>query len=665
MEIEKFISQQIERQFPAIYREDGPELVSFVKAYYEWMEDTNNQSTHVARRMFEYRDIDTTLDSMLLFFKNKYMADMPYTPETVRFIVKNILDMYRRKGSDEGLRLFFRMFYNTSISISYPGGAMLRPSASEWFVGRYLQLFPENPENFKNIIGKPIYGSVSKAEGVVNNALFTVLNGAVTPIIYIDEVKGSFVGYDNVYIDGTKRGVVYGSMTELEVVDDPANESGNVVGQILTTNQSDGIGGKALVTSVTSRVTGEAEFTLFDGGYGYTIDGSEIIISDQLLFLPNEERVFELLETVKDQFNVEGIVVGQDDVKVGVKISGNTGFTNTSIIETVDRETNFTLAHTQITPINRSAAAEVGSIDYSSNVSIITDNISNFLDVPLDSSNFNTVPPALVAMSGNTDPTTLATPLNIAFDLSPITVGRVATLAGINPGEYTNDIFVLILDSIINTLDIKDQILYLDIVVPSYYQIGRIITQNGISAVVKKVINNAIYVTPFSFSRFQAGVNINYEDNTDLVAAVEIDYNSGNYGLNADLQAKIEFAIGKITGLRVIDSGYGYRHRAVISLKNADGNNVVKARVSARGQGTTEGNWRSTASHLNYDSGQKLQDSFYYQAFSYEVNSKIDINTYEQFLKEIAHVAGTKFFGNFLYDETLDVSSDIDIVINL
>ena len=89
MNIEKFISYQIENQFPAIYREDGAELVDFMKSYYEFLETDNRQSVYVNRRLYEYRDIDTTLDSMLLFYHKKYLSDLPFNQETIRFIVKN------------------------------------------------------------------------------------------------------------------------------------------------------------------------------------------------------------------------------------------------------------------------------------------------------------------------------------------------------------------------------------------------------------------------------------------------------------------------------------------------------------------------------------------------------------------------------------------------
>ena len=40
-DITKTISHIIESQFPAYYREQGAELVAFIKAYYEFLESSN------------------------------------------------------------------------------------------------------------------------------------------------------------------------------------------------------------------------------------------------------------------------------------------------------------------------------------------------------------------------------------------------------------------------------------------------------------------------------------------------------------------------------------------------------------------------------------------------------------------------------------------------
>lgn len=143
MEIEKNIAFFIREQFPNIYKEDGPELVALVEDYYRFLETQENQSLYVARRLFEYKDIDTTLAELLLFFKKKFLDDLPLKENTIKFIVKNILDLYRRKGTPAGIELFFAIFFQEfDINIVYPADKMLKVSNSRWRRGVYLQMIP-------------------------------------------------------------------------------------------------------------------------------------------------------------------------------------------------------------------------------------------------------------------------------------------------------------------------------------------------------------------------------------------------------------------------------------------------------------------------------------------------------------------------------------------
>ena len=66
--IEKLISPLIESQFPSFYKEEGPQFIAFVKAYYEWMEDEGSQ-TNKTRNLFSTRDIDLTADAFVENFK--------------------------------------------------------------------------------------------------------------------------------------------------------------------------------------------------------------------------------------------------------------------------------------------------------------------------------------------------------------------------------------------------------------------------------------------------------------------------------------------------------------------------------------------------------------------------------------------------------------------
>ena len=76
--IEKFNSNFIPGQFPDFYEEDGIDFVGFLQLYYEWAESqkdiTSGNPNFIAasRNLFDYRDIDNTLEQFLslTFSKN-------------------------------------------------------------------------------------------------------------------------------------------------------------------------------------------------------------------------------------------------------------------------------------------------------------------------------------------------------------------------------------------------------------------------------------------------------------------------------------------------------------------------------------------------------------------------------------------------------------------
>jgi len=65
--------------------------------------------------------------------------------------------------------------------------------------------------------------------------------------------------------------------------------------------------------------------------------------------------------------------------------------------------------------------------------------------------------------------------------------------------------------------------------------------------------------------------------------------------------------------------------------------------ASISGNFTPKGQTRDDTGQLS--SSQKLQDSRYYQAFSYAIRSGLDVESYESLIKELAHPAGMKMFG--------------------
>ena len=119
-DLEKLISPLIESQFPSIYREEGPTFVAFVRAYFEWLEQTN-QVIYDARRLPTWRDIDTTLDEFIDYFRKKYMHGIPLDVALdKRLLQKHIKELYSSKGTERGLELLFRILFNEDINVYSP-----------------------------------------------------------------------------------------------------------------------------------------------------------------------------------------------------------------------------------------------------------------------------------------------------------------------------------------------------------------------------------------------------------------------------------------------------------------------------------------------------------------------------------------------------------------
>lgn len=703
MTIEKSISFHIERQFPAIYREEGRELVQFTKEYYKFLESTDNQSLYNGRRIYEYRDVDTTLNRMLIFFKNKYLADLPFDDTTVRLIVKNILGLYRRKGTQDGLELFFRLFYNEDVKVYYPSRDMLRPSDSEWKRGRYLQMIPNdnvftstkttNTYTYADIVGRTIVGETSRARAIVDKINFIVINRTLTPIIFINDIVNNFIGLEGIIceIDGIpiKFGTINGSFTQVTIDTNYKGTTGNEIGDIVTFDTpSDGIGARGLVTGVTETFTGIVEYNIIDGGWGYSVGSTSLLASNQIIFLDNTGGKFTLLETLEDTAGNRGVVIGQNDISIGVRSEPGDEFSDDYVISTVDRDTNVTLnslsgpVAIRVVAKNESSPGQLypetantadvilAEIENTETVSLIFDVIGDFTSVTLDAVNYNAAP-AVRPMSGTADPVTIATALEDAFDLTPVELGSIVRFDNVNPGaDYVNDVFALAYDTRITLFERKPQEVTLADI-PATISVGDEVTQGGIGGKVIAIQDTTITVIPYTYYGFNTTDPIVYGGEEWEVIAISTNFESQNFaGYNANIDAVTSFGVGRITNIDVIDSGYGYVHQEAASIIDASGTVATIGTISARGQGSTGGYWASLDSHLNgyttnngtltyFDSGKKIQDSEYYQEYSYEVQSKLGIESYETDLKEITHVAGTKVFGKFNLESEISSQADI------
>lgn len=141
---------------------------------------------------------------------------------------------------------------------------------------------------------------------------------------------------------------------------------------------------------------------------------------------------------------------------------------------------------------------------------------------------------------------------------------------------------------------------------------------------------------------------------------------------------------GKIVDVTVDDPGAGFQTVPMIIIKSETGSGGVlspvlgdrfptyltEAKVVLGPIGRLQGRFKNTNSFLNSD--KYLQDSYYYQVYSYEIQSSQNFNQYKEILKNAFHVSGTEMFGKVVVSKDIEVDVDsiyefelIDGIINV
>jgi len=271
------IAPFVAKQFPAFYNEEGPNFIQFVKAYYEWLDEQG--PTFKARRLEQYTDIDSTVDDYITYFTNKYLNGIPTSIlANKKLLEKHILDLYRTKGTVEGIKLLFRLLYNLDANIYLPQDDVLKISDGKWVKRKFLEI-EDNSNNF-TYIKKQITGSTSGATAHVEDVVQINYGGKINYLFYITNIQtGSnglgFVAGERLLYDGLnikQSSKILGSLVSADVL---GSTEDNYIGEVLIPfNVPQGEGAKFVVSGLIDpiRTKGYITFRLLDGGEGYTLN---------------------------------------------------------------------------------------------------------------------------------------------------------------------------------------------------------------------------------------------------------------------------------------------------------------------------------------------------------------------------------------------------------
>ena len=166
--------------------------------------------------LLDYKDIDRTVERFFGNFKDEFMATIPSKLASgvdKRAVTKNIVDLYRTKGTSEGHKLFFKMLLDENVEIYYPSEDILAASDGDWSYTTLLRLDKGLVITDPNVLvgaslvqnNKPLSSAVNKATCYVESVktFFNGIKEVMELSINRDTIRGTFVEGEKVYVTGT------------------------------------------------------------------------------------------------------------------------------------------------------------------------------------------------------------------------------------------------------------------------------------------------------------------------------------------------------------------------------------------------------------------------------------------------------------------------------
>lgn len=612
----KNIAPLVKHQFPDFYREEGDNFVQFIAAYYEWMDEQGPIAK--SRNLIETSDIDGVSEEYIDFFFSKYMNGIPKDVLSDKALLeKHILDVYRSKGSIEGLKLLFRLLYNIEIEVFIPQDDVLMLSDGKWSRKQYIEV-EERSLNY-TYDNKLIRGTTSGATAYVMSVAKINQQVNSSHILYLTDivpgpsgdlfVPGEYVMYEGLDIRQATliRGSVVGAIVS-------GSDENHAPGDILTTESTSGSGLQFEVKTILDpeQAKGYINFKLLKGGYGYAVDSPV---------------------TVTRKFASEGSGAG---FKVG-SISNTSLFTyNTNLI---DPEANTIIAPAN-TQFNANSAVTGGastglSTDANSTITVTNSNTFQYgRGVIYRALEGNT---AITGLANNTlyyvqhsNNTVIA--LSTTVGGSRITL-TPATRSGVEANghyfqantQFSANLNVGTIDSVLGNCLADATML-----------IGTIKSLRAITSGDRKYNGS---VQPTVFEKRVWGYNI-------------VDEDGQLWGNNAIVSGSLASGNGVIYDVSLLSSGYTFNTEGeqieFTNQSNTDFTAVLDMIVG--GIATEEGEWLDNSGFLNSD--KYVTDSDYYQEFSYEIQVEKSLDKYIDVIKKLTHPVGNKMFGKPLIIDT-------------
>ena len=172
------------RQIPEHVRENYPVFVEFLRMYYEYLQETQQQDLE------GLHDVDVVSEEFIGRFTNELAKNFPtHLINDKRLVLKHLREFYLSRGSESSYKFLFRTLFGKEADLYYPSRQMLRVSDGRWIQDTSIFVQPINGvPDVNDVTGKFVF--------ITNNRGKVIRSFVKNVVKYSDEILEVFIERD-------------------------------------------------------------------------------------------------------------------------------------------------------------------------------------------------------------------------------------------------------------------------------------------------------------------------------------------------------------------------------------------------------------------------------------------------------------------------------------
>ena len=285
--IKERVSSLVKSQLPEFIGSDYPLFVSFVEAYYKFLEQDQG-ALEVVQNANSYKDIDSTADSFIQYFLKEYTNNIP--PDILvdkKLLIKKISDLYESKGSPLSFNILFRILYNQKVSLNHPYDYVLRSSGGNWeqIASLRIELISGSVININDralkVLKNGIYyeATIVRVKFLIDNLYEVYLSNPSNILYEIEDEVIVTAGTSEIF-----KGIIKPTTVSYEISN---GGTGFKVGGTFSVSIGEGISTLVKITNVDDN-GGIKELRFLNFGYNYTKNLSIFVTNDLRISTRNQ-----------------------------------------------------------------------------------------------------------------------------------------------------------------------------------------------------------------------------------------------------------------------------------------------------------------------------------------------------------------------------------------